>query len=62
MSDYFKRLKHHPGFGYGIFFPALGMFAGMGNKNLVWWQGGLFGFFTMAFFCWILILTSNGKR
>lgn len=62
MKDYFKRLKDHPGVGYGLFFPILGALAGASNKSFILWQGALFGFTLTFILCWMFILTSNGKR
>lgn len=63
MSDYFRRLKDHNGWGTMFIISMLGILAGSGNKSFEhWWQGGIFGGLFAGLFCLFVILFTNEKR
>lgn len=63
MSNYFKRLKTHPGLGTATFMTILGTLAGASNKNFdPIWHGALFGFLLSGIICWSVVLITNIKK
>jgi hypothetical protein len=61
MKDYFKRLKEHPGLGFGLIF-TLGIYAAaLCNKNLPTKAALILGSIG-AGIIWLVILTSVRKK
>lgn len=57
MSDYWKRLKNHPGWPSAMFMSLAGLVAGLSREDGNWWVGLI----TLVF--WVpVLLTAREKE
>ena len=61
LQQFFKALRNHSGLIPAIYLPIFGFFAGVGNRNMGWLEGGIFGFCVMSL-VWIPVLITAWQK
>lgn len=56
MSNYWKRLKKHPGVPLASFLTLTGAFMGTQNESMSLFYGALWGALIMGVWCWPIVL------
>lgn len=63
MRDYFKRLKEHPGIGFGVVFTLMIFYGALSNKSIQKTEDAMIlGAIVSLVFPWSFILISNFKK